>query len=197
MMMKQIFAALILSLIVLSASAQEHLKVKGIPIDGPSSSFIAKLKAAGLKTNVRFSEALGRPILDGDFANLSDCTYSFLETKDGTVCKVIIMSDHITGWYSCKSKYEDLKELLRTKYKVDGIYELFRSPYYEGDGYELSAISQEKAMWKTYFSCDEGHISISIDASNTSEGYITVVYEDEINMSKFVAEREKKYSDDI
>ncbi len=196
-MLKQLFATLFLSLIILSATAQEHLKVKGIPIDGPSSSFIAKLKAAGLKTNVRFSEALGRPILDGDFANLSDCKYSFLETQNGTVCKVIIISDNITGWYSCKSKYDDLKDLLRTKYNVDGAYEIFRSPYYEGDGYELSAISQEKAMWKTYFSCDEGHISISIDASNTSEGYITVVYEDEINMSKFMAEKEKKYSDDI
>lgn len=195
--MKRIFVALIISLIALSASAQEHLKVKGIPIDGSTTSFVAKLRAAGLTTNTKYSQALGRPILDGDFANLKDCKYSFLETSDGTVCKVLIMSDYITGWYSCKSKYNDLKDLLKSKYKVDGEYEAFRNPYYEGDGYELSAISQEKAIWKTFFSCDEGNISVSIEASDSREGYISVVYEDKINAAKFSAEREKKISDDI
>lgn len=195
--MKKIFAALIISLVALSASAQEHLKVKGIPIDGSTTSFISKLKTAGLKTNTRLSEALGRPVLDGDFANLNNCKYSFIETNNGTVCKVLIMSDYITGWYSCKDKYNDLKELLRSKYKMDGEYEIFRNPYYEGDGYELSAIDQEKGMWKTFFSCDEGHIAIEIEASNSREGYIVVTYEDTINMAKFTAEREKKISDDI
>lgn len=195
--MKRIFAALVISLIAISASAQEHLKVKGIPIDGSTTSFIAKLKAAGLKTNARLTEAIGSPILEGDFANLSNCKFSFLETSNGTVCKVLIMSNYITGWFSCKNKYDDLKELLSTKYNVDGVYEVFKSPYEEGDGYELSAISQEKGLWETYFSCPEGHISISIEASNTKEGYISVIYEDQTNMAKFVAEREKKLSDDI
>lgn len=195
--MKRIFVALIISLVALSASAQEHLKVKGIPIDGSVSSFAAKLRAAGCKTDTRLSDALGTPVLVGDFAGLSGCKFSFIADNDNTVCKVIIISKDFTGWINSKSEYNDMKALLNTKYNMVNHFEFFSNPYYEGDGYELSAVRQEKAVYKSYFECPEGYIALELNATSSSEGYLTIVYEDRINTEKFSAEREKKISDDI
>lgn len=195
--MKRIFAALIICLVALSASAQEHLKVKGIPIDGNVNAFANKLRNAGLKHNALFSEKLGRTILEGDFAELHNCKWAFLSTNNGTVCKVIIMSESITGWIACKNKYNEMKELFSTKYELMGSYEYFRNPYYEGDGYELSALSQKKGDWQCFFKCEEGVINMVLDAADTREGYINISYEDNINMAKFTEEREKRISDDI
>lgn len=195
--MKRIFAALIISLVALSASAQEHLKVKGVAIDGTVESFITKMKAAGLTYNSRYSQAVGVPVLDGDFAGLSDCHFSILHTKNRTVCKVLITSDDIGGWFSTKSKYNDLKELLSTKYEVVRSFEYFEDPYYEGDGYELSAIRQEKGTYKTFFRCDEGYVTLTISATNSTTGYLSLAYEDTINMAKFSEERNRQISDDI
>ena len=195
--MKKILAALFISLIALSVSAQNHLKIKGIPIDGNINTFVNKLKNAGLKQNTLFSESLGRTILEGDFAELHNCKWAFLSTKNGTVCKVIIMSDYITGWFSCKEKYNEMKALLNTKYELIGSYEYFKNPYYDGDGYELSALSQKKGDWQCFFKCEEGVINLVLDAVDTREGYINISYEDNINMAKYTEEREKRISDDI
>lgn len=195
--MKRLFAALIISLVVLSAFGQEHLKVKGVPIDGSVDSFITKMKAAGLTYNSKFSDAVGYPVMDGDFAGLTNCHFSVLYTKNKTVCKVLITSDDIGGWYSTKSKYNDLKELLGTKYELMRSFEYFSKPYYEGDGYELSAVRQDKCTYKTFFHCDEGYVTVAISASGSSTGYLTIVYEDTINTEKYSAEREKQISSDI
>ncbi|MBO7712575.1 MAG: hypothetical protein J6S85_03345 [Methanobrevibacter sp.] len=195
--MKRLFIIALTSLIAISSFAQEHLKVKGVPIDGNVDSFIKALEATGLKKDAVLSQAVDSPILIGDFAGLSDCKFSFLNTEDGTVCKVLIISEDFTGWSSTKSKYRDLKDLLKTKYEVTNSFEYFSSPYYEGDGYELSAIRQDKGTYKTFFKCDEGYIVIEINASSTSKGYLTIMYEDTINMERFSQERDKKMADDI
>ena len=195
--MRRIFAALLISLIALSVSAQEHLKVKGVPIDGTVESFIAKMKAAGLTYNSKLTEAVGYPVLDGDFAGLSNCHFSVLHTKNRTVCKVFIASDDIGGWYSTKSKYNDLKELLSTKYELLRSFEYFSDPYYEGDGYELSAIRQDKGTYKTFFHCDEGYVTLTLSATSSSVGYLSLAYEDTINMAVFSEERDKQISEDI
>ena len=195
--MKRLVTILALFFVVFSTSAQEHLKIKGIPIDGNVTTFISKLKNAGLKNNAKYSEALGRTILSGDFAVLHNCNWAFLSTKNGTVCKVIIMSESYTGWLNCKSKYNEMKELLCTKYELVDSYEYFRNPYYEGDGYELSALSQEKGDWQCFFNCEEGAINLSLEATDSREGYITISYEDHKNMAVFTEERERKFSDDI
>lgn len=195
--MKRIFAALIISLVALSASAQEHLKIKGVPIDGNLTSFLTKLKNAGLKTNAKYSEALGQPVLSGEFARLGNCNFIFLTTKDNTVCKVVVVSEPYSGWVSARSRYNELKESLAAKYGEGKSFEYFRSPYYEGDGYELSAIEQGKGTYQTFFNFNEGSISISLDADNTREGYLTVNYEDGVNMARFIKERDQKVNDDI
>lgn len=195
--MKKIFVALIISLVALSANAQEHLKVKGIPIDGNLTSFIAKLKAAGCKTDSRLSEALGTPVLVGDFAGMSECKFSFITTENNTVCKVLIFTRDYTGWYNTKHQYNEMKELFNTKYNLINDFEYFHSPYYEGDGYELSAIKQEKATYKSFFDCPEGFVTLELGATNSNEGHLIIIYEDTINTKKLTAEREKKISDDI
>ena len=155
------------------------------------------MKAAGLTYNSNISSIVGYPVLDGDFAGLSNCHFTILHTKNKTVCKVLITSDDIGGWYSTKSKYEDLKELLSTKYEIVKSFEYFSSPYYEGDGYELLAIKQDKGTYKTFFHCDEGYVTLTLSASDTSSGYLSIVYEDTINMAKFSEERDKQISEDI
>ena len=54
-----IFAAVMLCL---SASAQDHLCFEGIPIEGPVSSFVDKLKEAGFEPLPTWQDALLRYI---------------------------------------------------------------------------------------------------------------------------------------
>ena len=129
--MKKIIT-LVLLLVTVLVSAQEHLKFKNVPIDGSLNSFVQKLNNAGL--DLTFVEYSGQiATYRGDFAGLSDCTIHILTTKSGTVCKILVASDWYYSWSSTKSKYNKYKELYSEKYPVEANFENFYSPYYEGD----------------------------------------------------------------
>lgn len=189
--MKRLITIHILCLLALSASAQEHLKIKGVPIDGNLTSFISKLKHAGLEENTKYTELLGQTVLTGEFALLSNCDFLFQTTKKGTVCKVTVHSETYAGWEACKEKYNEMKASLSSQYLLSNSFEVFPSPYHEGDGRELSALALKEGVYRSFFRSKEGFIIVSLDASNNKEGYLTITFEDTANMAKFTKEQEK------
>ncbi len=65
-----------------------------------------------------------------------------------------------------QAKYDALKEKIENKYGNGDCFRYFDSPYYDGDGYEMSAVSQGKA----HISCiwtdiNENAISLAIKES--------------------------------
>ena len=196
--MKKLLLTLLICLFSLTALAQEHLKFKGVPINGSLSSFVSAMKAKGLTISPLDSK-YDSTIMDGDFAGMSDCQFIIIATKNNVPAKVIVVGPAVKSWYSLKGDYKKLKESLTAKYPnaVVKSYEFFMDPYYDGDGYELSAISLEKCIYCTYYTMPEGSITLELSGTSSSNCFIRLVYEDEINFQKRMEENEKRVSDDL
>ena len=192
--MKKLLSILAICLICsIELFAQEHIKVKNIPIDGKVPALMAKFKAAGLTPYKGYDD-----VLTGTFAGFDNCTFLFYGTdKTNTAYRITIMTDSYSSWYTLKVKYRALKESYIQKYPNYEDFEFFREPYYEGDGYELQALKNEKCVYSTFFDTEEGTISIELSSVSSQSGYIVIRYEDKINLSIAKSERQTTVSDDI
>lgn len=189
-----IIALLLTSCLLLNG--QEHLKFKNIPIDGTVTSFISKLKAAGLK---HYSDTGINEVLDGTFAGMNNCKVIFASSdKTKTVFRVAVITENEVSWRSLKNTYNTVKETYNNKYGEGRSYEFFEDPYYEGDGFEFQALRRDKCTYATFYTTPEGNISIQMKGSSTSsEGYLLITYEDDKNFDKAKEEREATVIDDI
>lgn len=172
---------------------ENHLTFKGIPIDGSVESFAAKLKQDGY-TEEYISDN-GTIVLKGQFAN-EDCGIFLLPTpQTKTIWKVAVIFDKkYTSWSSIKTDFNEFKDLFVKKYgKLTHDYHFFSSPYYEGDGYEMSALELDKCRYWASFTMPEGYISIKL----ISPGQIALGYEDKVNSALETKESEKRALDDI
>jgi hypothetical protein len=167
---------LVFLLISLSAYSQEHLTFKGMPIDGLSSVFVSSLKAKGYEQT--YKDENGNYIMTGSFTGKNADLYILATRKSHIVWKVVVSFDQLDSWTSLKSVYNDYIDLFSKKYGRPKRIETFKSPYYEGDGYELQALRLEKCIYFTYFETPLGDISIEI----SNDAKIKLSYEDKINL---------------
>lgn len=74
--------------------------------------------------------------------------YMLLYFYQDKLCKVILQTDLFSGWYDAKKKYNELCKTFKEKYgKMSFNLEMFKSPYYAGDGYEALAFKTENAFY--------------------------------------------------
>ena len=183
--MKRVFGLMLLCVISISASAQEHLTFKGIPMNGHISTFVSKLK------NIGFKEIASEDyfaLVEGEFGG-NDCQVAIYGSKKSKVVhKIAVILDESPSWYSLKSTYNEYKQLLASKYGEGTSFEYFSDPYYEGDGYELGALRNDKCTYATYFDTPNGDIVITI--AYVGKPCTTLGYIDEINDN--IAEEEEK-----
>lgn len=190
--MKKSIFILIIALFSLNASAQsKHLTFKDIPIDGKISNFVEKMK------NVGFSlvEIKGNfATMNGQFAE-KNCEIIIVSSPEtNTVWKVSAYFPKETTWSSMKSTYQSYKEQYQQKYgNPTDSFEFFSDPYFEGDGYELQAISNEKCSYFTYWESDLGIISLKISKFKQ----VCAQYEDKINVDLKNKENSVKIKKDI
>lgn len=169
----------------------KHLEFKGIPIDGSLNEFVSKLEAKGFTK----TETMGTMVqLKGDFAGESVNVYVVGSEKNKTVWKVAVFFPEKSSWRSLKSDYFDYKELFTKKYgKPKNDYEFFSDPYYEGDGYELSALKRDKCTYCSFYYPEGGIIMLEISSSEC----VLVGYEDSTNAKIKSREEEENAMDDI
>ncbi|MDR0510837.1 MAG: hypothetical protein LBH06_07085 [Rikenellaceae bacterium] len=188
-----IFAAL-LSALSLSVAAQtdkpKHLEFMGIPIDGNVNSFVAKLQAKGLKF-VKWEE--GSAIMSGDFIGRKCFMVVFPTPKSKTTHSVIVIVQGAKVWSSLKSQYDNLVRLYTDKYgEPDEVEQTFKSPFHEGDGFEILSVQKDRCSYKTTWRLDENKIvtgtviAIGIDSSCD----IMIGYADGINLCKHTEEQQ-------
>lgn len=121
----------------------------GVPISGDLPTAIARYKAKGY-TFEKFIE--NGAILKGKIAQYPIELFVFVTPKTKRVYKVVGYLDEDISWVSLKSTYIRYREIITNKYgNPDGSYEDFTTPYYEGDGYELSAVGLEKVNYSAYW----------------------------------------------
>lgn len=184
--MKRITTALVGILLTTLAIAQDHLEFKGIPLDGTSTAFIAKLTKDGFKYVGRENDC---DKLTGVFAG-KDCAV-FLEStiatkKVHTACVVI---NKQTEWEIVKAEYALLKQGLTAKYgEPYECKEEFREGFKEGDGYEEVALYNGKADWYSNYRTSLGDISLSIKYQDFFSMSVFVTYRDKVNSSEVIKE---------
>ena len=193
--MKKILITLCIIMLSFAMRAQEHMTFMGIPIDGKISTFTQKLEDKGF-TYVKAED--GVTFLTGTFAGNRNCIILVGSSiKSLTVWKVVVAFPSKSSWESLKNEYQTMKSLYSRKYGEPNIYEFFISPYYEGDGYEMTAISIGKAHYESFFKTNDGYIHLAIKDGKYRSGYVTVEYEDGINVKIKSQEEESSISEDI
>ena len=96
------------------AQTTEHLKFKGVPIDGTLSEYIAKMNQAGFQL-VETDD--GEALLEGEFAGYRDCMVGVKTLqKQDLVYEVSVIFPMQNEWSGLNDNYESLKLMLSQKY---------------------------------------------------------------------------------
>jgi len=75
-----------------------------------------------------------------------------LTPKTQIVWKIVVRMPEQYSWFSLKDEYTTIKNDLIKKYgEPEKEYSFFSSPYYEGDGYELSASKNDKCTYDAFW----------------------------------------------
>lgn len=173
--------------------AQEHMTFQGIPIDGSLDSMITKLEGKGFKLDKRADE-YNAAIMTGIFAGKQADIYILATPKSKVVWKIAANFEKKDSWYSLKSDYKEYKEAYTTKYgKPSDSFEFFSKPYYEGDSYELQALRLDKCTYATFWELTSGTIAVKL----ASGSYLSLIYEDNINVTLKNKEEKNSVMDDI
>jgi hypothetical protein len=147
--MKKTVIAICLSLVTLF-SAQSQV-FNGVKIDGKVDSVINQFKAKGYVLTPTPGGTLDniktmKGMLSGQVVELVIAS----TPKTKLACKVVVYFPEEKSWYSLKSNYNKYVELLTQKYgSPSDNFETWRKPYYEGDGYEIQALENEKVIYRT------------------------------------------------
>lgn len=161
----------------------------GIPIDGSYASFVAQLKAKGFKET-----SVGGADLEGQFSGSNRTVYVYCTPITEKVYRVTVTLHKSSSWSSLKSIYSEFKELLTNKYGEPFGGETFTQPYYEGDGYEMTALLADKCNYTQIYSTESGRIMLWI--SKVFDGSVLLMYNDNINSDLNDAEQSSiKYND--
>lgn len=168
-------------------SNSNHLCFKDVPICGDSDNFAKKLMAQGY--SVKEHSQSGSYMLNGTFAGISDCDILINNSEFlNSIISVSVLLPVKNAWFSLKGDYEDLKAKFIKKYgKPENSYEFFTDPYYEGDGYELTAFTTGNAYYMSSFNVDKGTVLLAILEGDR----VMITYTDKEGSQKEESAREK------
>lgn len=173
--MKKILFSLMLSIFCANIYAQkENVSYKNIPLTGNIKEFSQNLISKGAKF-IEIDEENNvyclSDKLTGKDVNL-DIWYT---PKSKTVFMVVASYKEEPYWSSIKSHFNDLVAMLQEKYGQGLVRRKFDYPYEEGDGYELTAIKNDKCSYFANFELLDGDISVLV-GSGIYSNYETRVY---------------------
>ncbi len=160
-----------------SQEFQQHASFKGVPIDGSLDAFVENMKLEGFTFDRMLEDAA---IMNGQFVGKQCEIYILATPKTKTVWKVVALLPKETSWHSLKSSYQSLKSSYVDKYgPPTNSFEFFSRPYYEGDGYEMTALHVEKCDYISFWKTSNSNMAVQM----TKDGRISLGYEDIINVS--------------
>ena len=189
-MKKLIIIAMLL--VGITAVAQgDHLKFKGIPIDGNLTSFVNKLKHKGFSL-VNSEE--GTSMLTGDFAAVKGCTVFVSEHKSGVVNRVAVIFPSKDTWATLYYEYLNLKDMLTQKYgEPAAVEEEFQNRTYELDDNEkMHEVRMDRCHYICDWTPDNGTIELRIQHTSLMGCTVVLIYIDSDNDAKV---REKAMED--
>lgn len=172
---------LLMSFTLIFAQSSEHLKFKGVPIDGTLNEYVSKMKQAGFQL---IGTDDGVALLEGEFAGYRGCLIAVSTLKSVNVVNTIgVVFPARENWSSLEGDYEHLKSMLTEKYgEPSDVVEKFQ-------GYGDPQTDQEKWInimtdnytWYTIFETENGDIQLSLEKGDYGEYFVLLKYFDKIN----------------
>lgn len=161
-----------------------HLKFKGVPIDGPLELFVERMERKGFLCNDMED---GRAVLNGDFAGSKNCRV-FVETLDGKdlVSRIKVAFPPKDQWKYLYGDYKYLKDLLTEKYgEPASCKEVFKDSYGSApsdDNDKMHSAMNGECEYKTCYVTDKGEVVLAIEGAMFSCD-VVLVYKDKANGS--------------
>ena len=181
-----LFACIILSAMTMAQG--QHMKFKGIPIDGTLKEYINAMTKAGFTYDNTYDGIAGLKgiaVLKGDFAGFKNCTIgvSTLQNCDLVNCIAVLFPKN-NKWADVLEDYEQLKAMLIQKYgEPESCKELFTKQVTDDDS-KIDAASSDDYVWYANFETELGVIELSIVYSFWHRVAVKMVYYDKINTQK-------------
>jgi hypothetical protein len=156
----------------------------GLPIYGSYANIKIKLQEKGYSfINKKGNVAEFSGTLNGTKIEL----FVIITPKTSQVTTFNIYFPKQYNWYGIKTEYNYWKDMLNTKYSNPDSYENFIDPYYEGDGYEMSAITIEKCNYGTFWMNQPNNLNVSLQISKYQQ--VKLSYENKANVDLFKKEQ--------
>ena len=189
--MRHLLSILLLAFAVGVCSAQtEHMKFKGIPMEGSLQTFTSKLKAKGYAP---LGIQDGVSLLKGEFAGYKDCTIGAVADKSGLICKVSVIFPTMEKWAELERCYSNYKSMLTEKYGEPSVcMEEFQDKYADNDNSKLHEVKMDRCKYYCAFGTSNGEIDLEITHQSLN-CYVMISYFDNANQEKL----RKQIMDDL
>lgn len=195
--MKKITLSFIFGLFILFTSAQSNRAATlstfgkeipeflGIEVDGKRDEVIQKFKAKGFIVD---GDIEGNVVsMKGSVGNRNFELNIVSTPKTKVVWKFAVYLPKQSTWNSLLDDYTRFKMTLTDKYgNPEKSFDFFSSPYKLGDGYEMTAVAEEKAHYASYWNWKD--YVLSIDISKWKQ--VKIAYENTNNAK--LREKEQK-----
>ena len=163
--------ALVMSAVTMLA-VDEHLKFKGVPIDGTLESVTQNLEMQGFTRGDLLENV---QILHGVFAGYNNCEI-YVKSINGKdlVHTIAVCFETRHSWKQLFHDYMNIKDLLVQKYgDPDEVIEQFNKSYPD----EMKIIHLDECRYISIFNLDFGQIILNL----TQSGFICLMYCDRKN----------------
>ncbi len=190
--MKQLIFSILLSAMVAVGSAQtNHMKFKGIPMEGTLNSFVQKLKAKGYSY---LGQQDGMALLKGEFAATKGCTIGVARFADrDQVNLVAVIFPEEESWNGITKSYFGLKDMLTEKYGNPESVEEFSGDEPPTDFLRFHKILDDECHYLSEFQCENGKIQLTMAKQDYNSAAVILRYIDKANAD----ETRKKIMDDL
>ncbi len=190
--MKKLVFALMMIVGMTVSGQTDHMKFKGIPIDGTLTSFVNKLKQKGFTLQ---ESGKGSAMLEGNFAAVKGCTVIVNEHESGVVNRVAVAFPTKDTWAMLYHDYSNLKDMLTQKYgKPALVEEEFQNRSYDlDDNGKMHEVRMDRCRYVCDWALENGSIELRIEHMTSTGGcMVFLVYIDADNEAKV---REKALED--
>ena len=188
--MRNLVLSLLLSICAICSAQSNHMKFKGIPMDGTLQTFTNQLKAKGY-TPIGTQD--GVSLLEGEFAGYKNCTIGAVADKSGMICKVSVFFPEMDRWGELEKCYNNYKSMLTEKYGEPSLcVERFDNSYVDDDNSRFHELRMDRCKYYTVFTCENGDIQLEI-THQSMRCFVMLSYFDNANQEKL----KKQIMDDL
>lgn len=190
--MKHLFLTVLLSFVVsFSFSQTNHMKFKGIPMEGTLNGFVQKLKEKGF---TYIGTQNGMAVLEGEFAATKGCTIGVVRFEDRDQVNIVaVIFPEQDSWTGITQSYFGLKEMLTEKYGEPKTVETFSDREPSSDVLKFYALLNDECHYISDFYVENGKIQLTMEKHDYNSASVMLRYIDKANAD----ETRKKVMDDL